>query len=527
MALYRLSVVVSLFFTVASVTAQTRVIVRSGDQVPGVIGARSFWNFGSIRTGPAGVAFVGHFPGDELARSPAVYLATQDTLQLIAMQGEFAADFVDIRFDSPWPLGMDAAANVLFLSRLSGFDAGTGDPNCWLGNGTDRNSLVPKNQPSDVDGFFYENVGSCVVADDGLVAGRGQLLSESETRHAALWHYQDGQFETLAYASGGISGWSGEFLNFESVQALDNNQILFRAQTYLPAYPNLMNDEYGTLWRYHDGEFQLLGRSGQQTTSGLELFGFSSYAYNESGVAYISHSVDALTVAYTSFDQITTEVVSTGDDVPLREGTSILREITGDNFSEASTGLRMADDGAVLIHGVHINQERDYGGEALWIARPGEPLRYVAGYGDPVPGRPNDAIGYIDHGFNTFYEYAMDPDGTVAFLVPTEQSNWTLWISEPDAQAPKPVLFSGDDFVFADGSTRTIQQILFDAGHIDSPSNRRFTTADSEFPVHLLFTDGSSAIVAITVPEPNGVQGWFVLFVCILAADRRRKSSCV
>lgn len=317
------------------------------------------------------------------------------------------------------------------------------------------------------------------------------------TTSSAIWFGSGGTFNSIATAGQPHPMRPENFTYVNAPQLSETGQILWGA-TEAPGK--------NVLWSYSGGTFEALAGDGiiMPDVAGElfagDRFGGSSLAPN-GHIAFVagSQSGNVEGIWSRSPGQSTQLLVRNGAAAPG----------TGSTFL-GFTNLRVNSSGTVAFTGIV-----DELGGVVYHGKPGTELRPILMSGQPVPGMSGyqfyaDQSGFqIDDAGNTLLQSTA--------MLPGDFDSQTLglWLSLASGDLLKLLLVGQS--VMVDGTPHVVEGFTWPYDYAAS----NYLT-DGLPPIWARFTDGSSGLFVVTVPEPGLAMGLGIAAWALIRRNRKR-----
>jgi hypothetical protein len=526
----------------ARAQARFQVVARSGDMLPGFNEPLKDFAFPPPLINDAGeVAFVARpqsAPGAEGPWGLFVGAADGAGFRSIARTGDQApgaAAGVTFYFPHPVQLGNDG--RVLFTANVAGDGVTPANANgIWVG----PPPLLPitaqpvARQGDPAEGFeagtSYRSLGE-PRRGGGTVVFAGLTATGSNPADTAIWGGPAGGVGVIAR-----QGWQPPGVNDTLYGALDSAAVATNAGGVVVYNAPLVDPTDSAvsrgqgLWLGTPETPQLVARTGQPApgVAGGTLRDVRPATVNRAGAVAFTASVGDYTAPDHSIDDRLLYSGTPGNLQPLARtgqpapgtpaGTVFLGENAFGHARGAFSQPFIGGGGHVAFHGlvgpVSGGEDLDRN-DGLWLASPGGDVRLIAREGDPAPGAPTGARFYNDNSETDFYiptftDPAVNAAGQVVFggsyaASPDGPFTGGVWAS--DAGGNVQLLFrTGQLIDVGDGLSHELAGWTIRYAGSAAEEGQAYAFNDAgQFAFTATFTDGTSAVLVTTVPEPAGV----------------------
>lgn len=526
----------------AEVSFQT--VALSGQQATGAMPGVNYLNFGIPALSASGESsFLATLAGTGVTNGSdaGLWSGAPGGLALIAREGDHAPGTSNgITFsDFPSNPAISDAGATGFRAELDGTGAAPGNRSgIWMGAADDIMLVAREGeQAAGMDpGVTYANF----AIDTPALNARGQTaflasvtgpgITASNDR--ALWFGAPGALALLAREGGPAPGMSANvnYSLFNSNVTLNAaGQSAFTATVSGPAVTSA-ND--GAIWVAGASGATLLAREGSQAPGAPADVVFASFdapvALNGAGQATFLAELAGASVS-TFFTTANYKGLWTGTPGNLaklaRLGDPAPGTETGTNYFNFGTDIIVNDSGRSAFTAETRNFSMIVSGfSGIGTGFPGAVSKLVRD-GEAAPGA---GAGVRFSNF-LYSPLAMNNRNEVVFFNTlfgsgvTNANDGSLWFADP-AGALSLIVREGSLLEVTPGDLRTIASLRFDGGSTNPDSFRSGFNDLGQITFGASFTDGSSGIFLVTVPEPGPAV--LVIFGGGAAAAFRRRPGC-
>ncbi len=512
-----------------------RKVALSGDVAVGVDPGQVFSQLSYATIDDFGrVAFGGLLtgPGISIQNGGGVWSEGSGSMRLVARRGSPVPDDPnDATFGGfSHFIAIAPDGGVSFFSTL------VAQPNrigiVWQGNGPTsvlarQGDPLPSMEPGSNLGLIDTSEFMPSVANGGVMAFRARFYAPSEGHvQTSVWRHQEGTLSLVARPGDAAPGApiGAGFKDLISVSTNRHGQMLIRASL---AGSGITSQNNNGLWLSSNGTMTKIMRTGDPapgfpdgTVLGNAIL-TSRHMLDQSGhTAILSHvkTQDSPTTIFPLYAASTDSmrlVTKTGDRAPGTPDGVYFQSIAGGEnggIVSVSNSGRLSFLASLTGSGV-TSQNRD----GIWSEGLGE-LALIARTGDRAPDTPD---GVVFDSFLAGSDFAANGVGQLLFharlrgpgVSSSNNNHLGFWAQLPTGEV-KLLARHGDSLEVAPGDFRTIVNIFIPGGNHALPRGTQNFNNRGEFAFSASFTDGTSGVFVIRVPEPATalllLAGWAV-----------------
>lgn len=503
-----------------------RTIVLSDQQLPSLGSGVTVGTLGSPTINDAGeVVFAAGLqgPGTDTTNDSSLWLARANGLHLVARESQPAAGMPSgVVYDQLWHASNARPGHVAFSGRLRGPSISTGDNFAiWTGAPSSLQVIAQKGSPAPGTSSTFNFDGPHVSAFGFTRSGQTSVFAAAMPGAGHGLFAGNGSLAPVAFGLMPVPGLGPDvmFGSFNPTLSSINSagQTAFTAPL-IGSGIDASND--WAIWTGTPGNVRVVAREGAPAPGTAASFGspFAIPHVNSDGQVLFLNQLTGSGVneandvgLWTNSGASSSLLVREGDAAP---GTSALIR---DLVDALPAGERVVFTANLAGDGVTENNDRGH-----WIGTP-DNFTLLAREGDAAPGIGGDAelanlalIGANDRGHALFY-------GRVRGEGIDETNQSALWLTDDEAGELHLLVRAGDLIEVAPGDVRQIRSIPtgVTAWEISGGDDGRpiILNDQGEVALRLSFTDESSGIFVISIPEPLAIT---LLPATALLLRRRR-----
>jgi hypothetical protein len=447
-------------------------------------------------------------PGINSANGFGLWSGTPGNLGVVAREGGASADghiYTSLRWDT---FNLNDAGLVALVGQVQhpvtdGQAILSGPPGALR-------VLALKGDPAPETPFNYQSLGGAFINNAGQVA----FTSYTYDGHDQSYHDYGiftgvpGDVRAVTYQGQTAQGTGGlPFASFESLHITPSGRAAFEGK--LPQ----AHDQLGGLWLGTPGDLQVVA------TPGGAAPGFPGHTFNEAdGPFGFNHSGEFAFRAFLGGGGMAVykQTASAGLKLLLKSGDPA-PDVPGDIWIHFRFP-KINDHGQLAVEAHTLKNVANPDGVGIWGGSEGN-LHLLVASGAHAPGTPNDVTFREPIGWTQ----ELNDNGLLAFAGMTRTPGGSygsgIWVADLNTEQVFPILLQGEGFDVGGGDVRTVQSFALGRGFLIGED---FFNDANQLALNAKFTDGSSGVFVVTVPEPGASAAVGICGAMGLLHRRRR-----